>query len=95
VSKGESATATQNGLSEKSKFDPIAEEKSWQAITGKNADSNTKTQAETQKMIEESLQDNATNFPLIYTILIILCVFLLLAAVTLVLVIVSRKYVIK
>ena len=62
VSKGESVTASENGLSEKTTFDPAEELKSWEAITGKTIESAGDIQADTiQETAEptDKTQDDA------------------------------------
>jgi len=86
VSKGQSVTASQNGLSEKTTFDPDEEEKSWEAIGGKTVEANAGGEKELQAISKTSAGTG------ILPIILIVVAFLLAAAiVTLVLVFRSRK----
>ncbi|MHB1377130.1 MAG: FecR domain-containing protein [Candidatus Humimicrobiaceae bacterium] len=82
VSKGQSVTASNNGLSEKTSFDPVEEEKSWEAIGGKTVEVNKELQ---------SISKTSAG-PGILIIIPIVFAFLLAAAIViLVLVFRSRK----
>lgn len=73
VYKGESVTASKNGLSGKTIFNPMEELKSWEAITGKTIETAGDTQADTIKeATDTAIQKNSTQFPTLYIIIIIL-----------------------
>jgi hypothetical protein len=107
VSKGESVTASKNGLSEKTTFDPADELKSWEAITGKAIETAGDAQADVVKETAGSagktqgndIQDSAgknsqktsSPLPVLFIVLIIVCVLIVLIAALLVLAIVKRK----
>jgi hypothetical protein len=82
VSKGQSVTASQNGLSEKTSFDPVKEEKSWEAIGGKTVQVNKELQ---------SISKTSAGPGILIIISIIFAILLAAAIVMLVLVLRSRK----
>jgi len=98
VSKGQSVTASKEGLSEKTTFDPIEELKSWETITGKTIETVGDTQAGT---IQSSTLDipqnikvslNASGIPFWFIVAIsIITSFLLIALVILVVVFLKTR----
>jgi hypothetical protein len=93
VNKGESVTASQNGLSEKTTFEPAEEEKSWEAIgaitPGKIVEIG---ESEVNAATESGTREKAFTGSRILIIIIIVAAFLLAAViVTLVFVFRSRK----
>jgi hypothetical protein len=107
VNTGESVTASKNGLSEKTIFDPMEELKSWEAITGKTIENTGETQADTiketsgsdaknqgastQENTDTYTQKTSSQFPATYIILIILGVLIVLTAGAIAVVIIKRK----